>query len=509
MIHRFLSSLILLPDRYCYQIPADLGLQAEAVAFLNAQGQLLRGLWCRPSSCHGGDLQDDQRPVILLCPGTCANLSAHLHYVELLCRAGFDVLGFDYSGFGCSDGRASLRSLLPDTLCAAAFLQHRKPAQRFGIFGLSIGANVALLAAAARREPVAGVAVEGLSLQKELIHGLLTTGSMGPRYVETITYEDKPSIRRPVHILHPWRIRSGWASVFASIGTTLFYDRAEDPRVAVQRLDDIPVFFIHGLEDPLLPFEATVEVYKAKPGEKRLWLIPEAGHPQEPVLSHDGEYALQVGDFFHRALGGHAHRSMAHAPLTVTVNVQTDQTARLCLQNPGLPGLALTTVVGAGAADVNAYWVQHDVHMPPIPWRETSWASCLRLFDVLGHGDDARAQVTPRGRCYRMNFQPLIRRLSQCLHEGRLKGLPTLLCEMPTERPEAPFDFFLGLYCVLIMQRARYKLPQTARLAAERFLRYWHYGLQEPVDDRPSLWHLADTILGKPVPSCDRSRQRL
>ena len=48
MLHRLLNALILLPDRYCYQVPADLGLRADEVTFPNAQGQLLHGFWFKP-----------------------------------------------------------------------------------------------------------------------------------------------------------------------------------------------------------------------------------------------------------------------------------------------------------------------------------------------------------------------------------------------------------------------------------------------------------------------------
>src|SRR5947209_12447769 len=145
MLHRLLNALILLPDRYCYQVPADLGLSAEAVAFRNAHGQHLRGFWFEP----GGQpvpagMSPGEAPVVLFCPGTSGNLSSHLYYIELLCRAGCTVLGFDYSGFGQSAGQASLRTPVSDVLCASDFLRQEKHVEHFGIFGMSLGANIAL-----------------------------------------------------------------------------------------------------------------------------------------------------------------------------------------------------------------------------------------------------------------------------------------------------------------------------------------------------------------------------
>jgi len=190
VIHRLLNSLILLPDQYGYQVPADLGLVAEVVSFPNAQGKPLTGLFCRPRSARGpSSTPDNERPVVLFCPGTAGNLSSHLQYVELLCRAGLAVLGFDYTGFGQSAGEASLQNLITDVLSACDFLQQHKGIKRLGIFGVSIGANVALQAAVLRPGAISGVAVEGLALQREVIRGLLNNGSMGPRYLTAITYE--------------------------------------------------------------------------------------------------------------------------------------------------------------------------------------------------------------------------------------------------------------------------------------------------------------------------------
>jgi hypothetical protein len=85
------------------------------------------------------------------------------------------------------------------------------------------------------------------------------------------------------------------------------------------------------------------------------------------------------------------------------------------------------------------------------------------------------------------------------LHEGRLKELPPLIEALPQDRPEAPFDFFLGVYCVQIMQRTRRQLPHIARAAATAFCRYWHYGQQAAQRQRPTPWDLAAAILEKPV----------
>ena len=306
MLHRLLNALILLPDRYCYQVPADLGLRADAVAFPNAQGHLLRGFWFKPvAQTMAAERSQDEAPVVLFCPGTSGNLSSHLHYVELLCRAGCAVLSVDYTGFGQSAGQASLHTLVSDVLCASDFLCREKHVTGFGIFGMSLGANLALLVAA-QRQAVRAVAVEGLALYGEITRGVLADGIMGPRDVTTLIYEDRTPVARRHHVLNQRRV-SGWlARTLAWAGMTCFPFAGKDPREPARVLTHTPVLCIHGVDDPLLPFEGTLQVYGALPGAKQLWLMPEVSHPQEAALAQDGEYVAQLAHFFHTALRAHA-----------------------------------------------------------------------------------------------------------------------------------------------------------------------------------------------------------
>jgi pimeloyl-ACP methyl ester carboxylesterase len=499
MIHRLFSSLILWSDRYRYQVPSDLGLCAEEVAFQNTEGHYLKGLFCQQvaEGRHTGN-NHDEKPVILFCPGTSGNLSAHLHYVELLCRVGFVVLGFDYTGFGQSEGKPALKNLVADALCASDFLRQVKKIGHFGIFGVSIGANVALLTASLQPDLVRGVAVEGLAVQREVIRGILAEGIMGPRYIEAITYDGMPRSPRESHILAPFRIGRRFAEALAWLGAFIFPIQGQHPQAQAQALKDVPVLFIHGVEDPLLPFEATYQVYEAKPGEKRLWLIPEVGHAQEPVLAQDAEYAAQLGDFFHGVLHTHVQTDYPIPPITCEVMAQSPGTFALKLHNPGPPGLALTTIVQKAAVDFRTIWVVDEAIIPHIATGTPPKASCLRLFEVSRCGDAAHVRPTTRGHRYQEAFQPCIRELSKTLHEGRLDQLEALLHAMPQERPETPFDFILGLYCVLIMQRTRQKMPRIAQAAAEAFTRYWHYGAPDE-HNAPTPWDLASAVLGRQV----------
>jgi pimeloyl-ACP methyl ester carboxylesterase len=500
MIHRWLNSLILLPDRYCYQEPADLGLHAETVVFPNAQGVPLHGLFCQSWSTEkAAHTPPGDRPVVLFCPGTSGNLSSHLHYVELLCRAGCAVLGFDYTGFGQSAGTASLQTLGSDVLCAGDFLRTSKQVERFGLFGLSIGANTALLAAALRPDVICGVAVEGLAMQQEVIRGILTRGIMGPRHIDTMVYDGLPQPRYAAHVLNRWHMRGWMADMFAWLGVACFPFQGKAPQRQVAALKDTPVLFIHGAEDPLLPFEATLQVYDAKPGAKRLWLIPGVGHAQEPVLAQDAEYAAQLGAFFHDVLPWQHQPHVGTPAITCEVVAQPGGAFTVQLRNPGPPAVVLLTMVHDTRVEFRTVWLSDAMALPQVLRHRPRQVGCLRLFTGSGCGNTIRHCLSRRGQRYREMFQPSIRGLSRLLHEGRLKDLDTLLQALPQDRPEAPFDFFLGVYCVQIMQRTRHKLPHIARAAAMAFCRYWHYGGQAAQRQLPTPWDLAAAILRTPV----------
>ncbi|MCZ6874720.1 MAG: alpha/beta hydrolase [bacterium] len=508
MIHRLLNALILLPDAYHYQAPADLGLCAEAVTFPNRQGLLLQGLLCwKTSQEPSPSLCPDDLPVILFCPGTSGNLSAHLHYIELLCRAGFAVLGFDYTGFGRSAGMAWLKTLLTDVLCAADYLRKQRHIERFGLFGLSISANVVLLAATLRPASIAGVAVEGITLQTEIVRGILTHGVMGPRYIPNIAYDGVPQCRQP-HVLNPFHMPKWLANIAAPLGMAGYPFQAKDPLRSATRLKDIPVFFIHGVEDPLLPFEATLEVYDAKPGVKRLWLMPGVGHAQEAVLANDGEYTAQLSDFFHDVLSNSAH---AKTP-TLSWEVSANHAGRPMLQlyNNGPPGAVLTTFISDQAADFTTTWVDDAATLPIPTGHPFRHVHSLRLFEAV-QGSHATVQclLTSRGQRYQTVFRPYIRALSRLLHESRLSELGDCLKTLPQSKPEAPFDFFLGVYCIQIIRRSRKKFPHLAKAAAEAFTCYWPYGAGAAQDAPHNLWGLATSVLNKAVKTPASGRTNL
>jgi hypothetical protein len=361
---------------------------------------------------------------------------------------------------------------------------------------MSLGANLALLVASQRQE-VRAVAVEGLALYGEITRGVLTDGIMGPHHVTTVTYENRPPVVRRHHVLNQWHVGDWLAKTLAWTGMTFFPFAGKDPRVPARLLTDTPVLCMHGVDDPLLPFEGTLQVYDVLPGAKQLWLLPEVSHPQEAALAQDGEYVAQLARFFHTALRGQTQ--VATPSITSQLVPHEVESYILHLHNAGAPGLVLITVISEHNLACHTVWVRDTadllVHAPG----RLPTVSCLPLLEVDGDGDRAHIRYTLRGQQYRTIYRPLIRELSHMLHERRLHDLEALLHTLPSERPEPPFDFFLGVYCAQIMQRTRQTRPSLAQAAAQMFRRYWHYGPEAAPPGQLTLWALAAEVLGQQV----------
>ena len=72
---------------------------AEELTFVAPGGPLLHGWWLPATA--------PVRGTVVFCHGNARNLTWHAQYVQWFTRYGFQVLLFDYRGYGRSDGSPS------------------------------------------------------------------------------------------------------------------------------------------------------------------------------------------------------------------------------------------------------------------------------------------------------------------------------------------------------------------------------------------------------------------
>ena len=93
-------------------------------------------------------------------------------------------------------------------------------------------------------------------------------------------------------------IPSGIGIFFAKLAAKLFggFDLEEGSAVTAVRRTDIPVLFIHGDQDKVVPFAMCKELYEACASQKKQIVIPKSGHAVNAMTDYD-LYEREVEDF--------------------------------------------------------------------------------------------------------------------------------------------------------------------------------------------------------------------
>ena len=228
VIRSVLNSLLYLPSRVVEQSPAACGLAFDDVAIETEDGERLHGWWVGARSAPSGH--------VLLCHGNAGNLGDRVLHARLLTAAGFDVLLFDYRGYGRSSGKPSEDGTYRDARAARSALLRRPGVEGSRTFylGESLGGAVAL-ALALECPP------KGLILQS------------------TFT-----SVREMARLHYPLIPRALVPDAYPSLRR-------------IRELD-APLLVLHGERDAIVPAAHGRAIFEAAPGPKRMHVFPGVGH---------------------------------------------------------------------------------------------------------------------------------------------------------------------------------------------------------------------------------------
>ena len=220
--------------------PALWGTPFQPVTLVTADGFHLSSWWL------GHPQEDPRRPVVIYCHGNGADLSRLADVAHLFYQMGWDVLLFDYRGYGRSQGSfkdLNEEGLAKDAQAAWAYVASRKvPATRVLIWGHSLGSSVAARLAAQR-----GCA------------GLILEGAF-------------PSLHAIGRSRYPWVLFPGF----------LLRDQYDTTYWAQARR--CPVLFLHAERDGVIPPDLGDEVYQHAPGPKERILLAGIGHNDLPKV---------------------------------------------------------------------------------------------------------------------------------------------------------------------------------------------------------------------------------
>jgi hypothetical protein len=223
-----LGSLLYFPERDIIATPAHAGLTYRDLEFEADDGERLHGWWI--------DARDESLGHLLLCHGNAGNVGDRIFHAELLTAAGFDVLLFDYRGYGRSSGRPDEEGTYRDARAARSCLlsQPGVDPDRVIYLGESLGGAVAIELATAH--PPAGLVL-----------------------LSTFT-----SVRAMARAHYPLIPAAVVPDAYPSL------DRIRDLHV--------PLLVLHGDRDDIVPLEQGQALYDAAPGPKQIRVLSGAGH---------------------------------------------------------------------------------------------------------------------------------------------------------------------------------------------------------------------------------------
>jgi hypothetical protein len=247
VLRTLLNSLLFVPAREISATPAQAGLLHDELAIETEDGERLDAWWVRAragsASAH-----------VLLCHGNAGNVGDRVMHAALLSAAGFDVLLFDYRGYGRSSGRPCELGTYRDAHAARLALLARSEVDpaRVLYLGESLGGAVAL--ELALEYPPAGlVLMSTFTSVRDMArrhYPILPSGVVPDAY---------PSLRR------------------------------------VRQLR-APLLVLHGDRDEIVPLFHAEELFDAAPEPKQLHVIEGVGHNDLVSVAGD-EWATAIAHF--------------------------------------------------------------------------------------------------------------------------------------------------------------------------------------------------------------------
>lgn len=225
--------------------PESLGLDYQPVEFAAEDGTALFG-WFLPAR------RRQPFATVLFLHGNAENISTHVSSVAWMPAAGFNVLAIDYRGYGRSGGSPSLAGMQLDIDAGMRMLLQRPDVnpQRLVILGQSLGGALAIHYAAhtRHRANIRAVVIDS-------------------------AFSDYREISREKFAASPltWALQwLPWVTV----------DNDYSPMASVKALSPIPLLFLHGDRDTIVPAAHSRRLFETAAEPKELWIVPDAGHMQ-------------------------------------------------------------------------------------------------------------------------------------------------------------------------------------------------------------------------------------
>jgi len=255
-------------------VPVSNGHSVQSIRFRATDGVQIAGSLITVS---------DNSPTVILVHGFKGNSGEMQPWATMLTDAGYNVLMYDSRGCGASDDwKITLGVNEPDDVIGAVhFLQrHSHLVQKFAVLGVSLGAGIAILAAA--REPAISAVIADSAWVD--LHG--QTDRMGSLQIGRFSLP-----------LLPYE-----ATVVGQIaGKPL---STVSPLAAIPSIAPRATLLIHSADDAnsLTPLTGAKQLDAAAGSPHSLWIVPNGGHVGA-IVAYPTEYRQHVIDFLQHYVG--------------------------------------------------------------------------------------------------------------------------------------------------------------------------------------------------------------
>jgi fermentation-respiration switch protein FrsA (DUF1100 family) len=242
------NQLFYFPTRDEPQTPKAWGYDYEPINFKSADGTPLSGWFVPPKS-------GKPKGTVVFSHGNAGSMGHHLGFVMWLAEAGYNVMMYDYRGFGKSGGSVDRRGMIDDVKAAFSHVVKRPDvdARRLISYGHSLGGAKSVTALG--ETPVKG-------LRAIVIDGAFAS-------YQTMA-----------------RVMGG------QLGASLVSDELA-PKDFVGKLAPTPLLVVHGSRDEVVPFSQGKQLYDKAREPKTLFEV-KAGRHGDSLSRDSGEFRKRM-----------------------------------------------------------------------------------------------------------------------------------------------------------------------------------------------------------------------
>jgi fermentation-respiration switch protein FrsA (DUF1100 family) len=233
------SSLFYYPNRVLYADPKNQGIEYAVLEIPSLNGKVLSAILF--------ESKEKPQGTVVHFHGNFGNVSNHYNQSQFLMNHGFDVIVFDYQGFGGSAGKSSPKRTVEDGQAVVRYARdhRRNPNGGVYIFGQSLGGAVGIVVAAKEPYVKACVFEAPFSSYRTIARHAIA----------------KAWILWPVYPIYPFMVGTRY-----------------DPIKYVDKISPRPVLFIHGTADEIVPVSMSKKLFGKAKEPKEIWLIDGANH---------------------------------------------------------------------------------------------------------------------------------------------------------------------------------------------------------------------------------------